>query len=80
MVVAVVWQAKLGAVGLGVAFVLAGAAIIRFGASAIASLNRMYARLPGGFQYPAWWHRLFGAIVVGFGLLVAVVGGTLAGR
>lgn len=80
LVVAVVLLAKLAAVAVGLAFVVAGAAISRYGAPVIVALNKYYARLPGRFQYPPWWHRLFGTIVVGFGLLIALVGGVLAGR
>jgi hypothetical protein len=38
----------------------------------------MYRRLPGRFQYPAWYHQAFGGFIVGFGILIASVGGTLA--
>jgi hypothetical protein len=80
VVVAVVWPAKLGAVAVGLAFMVAGGAIARYGAPAIVALNKTYARLPGRFQYPPWWHRLLGAMFAAFGLLIAVVGGILAGR
>jgi len=80
MVVAVVWPAKLGAIGVGLVIAVAGAAIVRFGAPAIVALNKTYARLPGRFQYPLWWHRLLGGMFVVFGVLIASVGGVLAGR
>ena len=32
------------------------------------------------YHYPPWWWRFFGGVVVGFGVLIAVVGGLLAGR
>jgi hypothetical protein len=80
VVVAVVWPAKIGVVAVGLGFVIAGGAIARYGAPAIMALNRIYARLPGRFQYPPWWHRLFGAMFVALGVLIAAVGGVLAGR
>jgi hypothetical protein len=52
----------------------------RFGGPVFVGLNKMFARLPGRWQYPAWWHRFLGAIIVGFGLLFAVTGALLAGR
>lgn len=74
------WLAKLAALGIGIGFVIFGVAIIRFGDPVLGALNKVYARLPGHWQYPAWWHRFLGALIVGFGLLVAVTGVLLAGR
>jgi hypothetical protein len=74
------WFAKLAALGIGLGFIGIGLAIIRFGGPVFVGLNRMYSRLPGRWQYPAGWHRFLGAIIVGFGLLVAVGGVLLAGR
>jgi hypothetical protein len=80
MVVAVIWVQKFGAVALGLAFVIGGVAFMRVGAAPMAALNRLNARLPGKVQYPAWYHRFFGGIILAFGLLVAILGGALAGR
>jgi hypothetical protein len=80
MVVAVVWTQKVGAMAIGLAFIVAGAAFIKFGGPAMNALNRLNAQLPGKIAYPSWWHRAFGAMIVAFGLLVACVGGALAGR
>ncbi len=80
MVVTVVWPQKLGAIAIGFAFIGVGIGIIRLGAPLMSSLNKMYQHVPGKFQYPPWWHKLFGGLIVGFGVLVAVVGGALAGR
>ena len=74
------WLAKLAALGIGLGFIAIGIAIIRLGSPAIVALNRLYERLPGRFQYPAWWHRLLGGIFVGFGVLFAIAGVLLAGR
>ncbi len=74
------WLAKLAALGIGLGFIGIGVAIIRFGGPVFVGLNKMYSRLPGRWQYPAWWHRFLGAIIVGFGLLFAVAGVLLAGR
>jgi uncharacterized membrane protein YidH (DUF202 family) len=80
VVAAVSWGAKLAAIAIGLAFGAAGVGIILFGAPIVASLNKMYQRLPGGIRYPTWSHRLLGGIIVGFGLLIAVLGAILAGR
>jgi hypothetical protein len=80
VVVGVVWLAKLGAVGMGLAVVLLGVLIVHFGDAITTVLNKSYKRLPGKFQYPAWYSGVFGRIVIGFGVLVAVAGGALAGR
>lgn len=74
------WFAKLAALGIGLGFIGSGLAVIRFGGPAFVGLNKMYARLPGRWQYPAWWHRFIGALIVGFGLLFAIAGVLLAGR
>lgn len=73
-----VWAAKLVAIVIGVGLIGAGAALVLFGEGVIYRLNRMYAVLPGKYQYPLWWHRFIGGIICGFGLIVAVVGGVLA--
>ncbi len=57
----------LGITGLGVALWSS------FGAGLQAGLNVDHARLPGRFQYPAWWHRLFGALVIAFGVAVVTI-------
>jgi hypothetical protein len=69
---------KFIAIGLGLAFVGIGSLFIAKGGRLTAALNAMYTRLPGRFQYPAWYHRAFGGFIVGFGILIASVGGTLA--
>jgi len=74
-VVAVVWAAKLGAVALGAAFIAAGCLLMRYG-HLLMPLLRNYEK----YHYPPWWWRFFGGVVVGFGVLIAVVGGLLAGR
>jgi hypothetical protein len=74
------WFAKLAALGIGLAFIGIGLAIIRLGGPVFVGLNKMYAQLPGRWQYPAWWHRFLGALIVGFGLLFAIAGVLLAGR
>lgn len=80
VVTAVVWGAKLSAIGVGLAIAAAGMSLAVFGAPLVASLNRLYAHLPGHFRYPMWWHRLVGGLIAGIGLLIAILGGTLAGR
>lgn len=67
-----VWAAKLVAIVIGVGFIGAGVALMLFGEGVVPMLNRMYAVLPGRFQYPLWWHRFTGGIICGFGLIVAV--------
>jgi len=57
----------------GVPFIAVGVAIIKFGRPWIDFSNRVYARLPGRFQYPSWYHYLFGTICCAFGLLIIVV-------
>jgi hypothetical protein len=75
-----VWEAKLGAALIGLAVVAIGVGFVLFGAPLIVSLNNLYARLPGRFQYPLWWHRFVGGIIGAIGLLIAVLGILLAGR
>jgi hypothetical protein len=69
---------KLASIGVGLLCVGAGAALIAFGSRLTASLNVMYARLPGRVVYPPWAHRVLGAFFLVFGLVVAGVGGVLA--
>lgn len=76
----VIWTTKLMAVFLGLIPVAIGVGFIRLGAPLIALLNKLYARLPGRFQYPRWWHRLVGGLFVAIGLLIAIPGAILAGR
>lgn len=73
-----VWGAKTIAVVIGLGLIGIGAALMLVGGAVISRLNRLYAALPGKFQYPRWWHRFIGGIICGFGLIVAVVGGVLA--
>lgn len=80
MVVAVDWAAKLGATSIGIVFVCAGLAGMRFGGPLVARLNEANRRLPRAFHYPVWWHRALGGFVTIFGLLICVLGGALAGR
>lgn len=65
---------KLLTIAIGLAFVLIGIGFARFGGPVIVALNRDYARMPGRFQYPAMRHRFMGAVILGFGVLIAVVG------
>ncbi len=74
------WFAKLAALLIGVAILGIGVTIFRYGSPVIVGLNKLYTRMPGRFQYPAWWHRFLGAIFIGFGALFAVAGVILAGR
>lgn len=78
--VVVVWLAKLGVALIGLAVMAIGVGFMRFGAPLILSLNNLYARLPGRFQYPVWWHRLVGGIIGAIGLLIVVLSILLAGR
>lgn len=71
------WQAKIIALATGLVLIAIGAAFIRFGAPLIASLNQMYARLPGRFQYPRWFHLVFGSAVCGFGLFILILSLTM---
>jgi hypothetical protein len=80
VVMLVVWAAKLATLLIGLAVVAIGVGMIRFGAPIIASLNKLYARLPGKFRYPPSWHRLVCTLFVLFGLLFAVGGVFFAGR
>jgi len=73
-----VWGAKAIAVGIGLGFIGIGVALMLVGGGVISQLNRVYAALPGKFQYPPWWHRLIGGMICCFGLIVAVAGGGLA--
>ncbi len=77
---AVMWIAKLWPLTIGLGIIAIGVGMIRYGAPIIASLNKLYARLPGRFRYPVWWHRLLGGLFVAFGLLYTVAGIVLATR
>lgn len=74
----VVVEAKILAVLIGMAIAAVGVGFVLFGAPLTALLNQMYSRLPGKFQYPMWFHRVFGGTLVAFGLLFALVGGLTA--
>jgi hypothetical protein len=37
-------------------------------------LNKLYVRMPGKFQYPSWFHRLFGGIFFAFGIVFVLAG------
>lgn len=71
---------KLAAIGVGAGIVLVGAIGWIFGGHVTTALNVTYAKLPGHFQYPPNWHKLIGGMLIGFGLLIVVVGGVMAGR
>jgi hypothetical protein len=73
-----VWQAKLAALTTGVAFIAVGVGLIRFGGRLTVAFNKVYARQPGRFQYPSWWHRLIGGFFCALRLLGAAL--ALAGR
>ncbi len=77
---AVMWIAKMVPLLIGLGTLAVGVGMIRFGAPIVLSLNKLYARLPGRFQYPLWWHRLVGGMFVAAGLLFAVVGVVFATR
>ena len=74
MGLAVVSQTKLVVIGIGLAIGLVGLVVTYFGKPVVIALNKLYARLPGRWQYPPWWHRLIGGIFVGIGLLTVVLG------
>ena len=67
-------EGKLLAVAIGLVFAVTGIGFARFGGPVIVALNRDYARMPGRLRYPVWWHMFMGALFVGFGVLIAVVG------
>ena len=67
-------EGKLLAALLGLAFVIAGVAIARYGAPVMVALNRLYSVLPGRMRYPMWFHKVFGGAIVLFGMLIAIVG------
>ena len=67
------WQAKLEAMAGAIPFIVVGVGIFKFGRPLTVYSNKVYARLPGSFQYPAWYHRLFGATVCAFGLIIVAV-------
>lgn len=79
-VVLVVWATKLATLLIGLAAVALGVVMIRYGTPVVASLNKLYLRLPGRFQYPSWWHWLVGSLFVLVGLLFAIGGVLFAGR
>jgi len=58
----------------GVALIAVGVGLIRFGGRLTGAFNKVYARLPGRFQYPSWWHRLIGGFFCALGLLGVVLG------
>ncbi len=71
-------MARLAAIGLGLLFIGAGALFMKWGGRLTSALNALYSRLPGRFQYPSWNHRMFGGLIVAFGVLIACVGVALA--
>lgn len=76
-----VLETKLIVVGIGVAVIALGLALVRYGPRATAPLNAFYANLPGPYgryQYPAWWPKALGGMVICMGLIAAVAGGVLA--
>jgi hypothetical protein len=58
---------------VGLAIVGVGVALITFRAPLTTGLNRLYAALPGRFQYPHWWVAFFGSLVCGFGSVIAIL-------
>lgn len=78
---AAVWEAKLGAVAIGLALVALGLLMWRYGSYLTRAFNWSYSIIPGPmgrFRYPARYHQLFGSAIVAFGLLIAFVGGIFA--
>lgn len=76
-----VWEAKLVAVAIGFAVVALGLLMWRYGGFLTRAFNWSYSITPGPlgrFRYPPWYHKLFGAVIVAFGLLIASVGGILS--
>ena len=71
---------KLAAVGVGFGIALIGLAIWLFGKYLTGGLNKLYAALPGRFQYPTWWPRAVGGFFIAFGVLILAVGAAAAGR
>jgi hypothetical protein len=60
---------------IGLVIMAAGITLSSFvGTRLQTGLNALYARPPGKFQYPAWWHRLIGWLFVAFGLTTVIVG------
>jgi hypothetical protein len=58
---------------LGFVIACAGAFFMVFSARVARAYNSLYARLPGRMQFATWWPRVFGAMLLVFGLLVAVL-------
>ena len=54
---------------IGAAVVLAGVALWIASGPITRSLNKLYAALPGRFQYPHWWVRMIAALFFVFGLV-----------
>lgn len=58
---------------VGFAVAVAGVVFIVTSRYLTPGLNRLYASLPGRFQYPRWFVPLFGTVLVVFGLVVAAI-------
>jgi uncharacterized BrkB/YihY/UPF0761 family membrane protein len=67
----------VAAIGAGV--VLAGLALWIASGPITRSLNKLYAALPGRFQYPDWWVKMIAAFFFVFGLVMIGIA-ILAGR
>ena len=68
-------QGRILALAVGAGVMILGALLFsELGSRLTTGLNKLYVRLPGRFQYPAWFHRLFGGIFFAFGLVFVLAG------
>lgn len=68
-------QGRILALAVGAGVMILGAVLFsKLGSRLTTELNKLYVRLPGRFQYPAWFHRLIGGIFLAFGLVFVLAG------
>jgi hypothetical protein len=65
---------RLLVIAIGLVVVAVGAAQIKFRRPVTLALNRLYAQLPGKWQYPRWWLPAVGAFFVLGGALTLALG------
>lgn len=65
---------RLLVIAIGLVVVAVGVAQIKFRRPVTLALNRLYAQLPGKWQYPRWWLPAVGAFFVLMGALTVAVG------
>ncbi len=58
---------------IGLAIVGVGVALVAYRTPLTTGLNRLYAALPGRFQYPHWFAAFFGGLTCAFGAVITVL-------